>query len=129
MAGKKSYTEEHFRHLSTRVSDALGSVRAFVVAVAFILATGLIFSFSEEWKENLDFAISISTLLFLFFLQKSQNVGDKATHLKLDEIIRALGGARNEVTFAEEKSEQEIDSLRETIMQDCENQQLQHSNQ
>lgn len=114
MFKKRARPENHFHAFSTRVSNLLGSMRAFVIAVAIIILTGIFFRFSQEWEQHTGFAINLATFLFLFLLQKSQNVDDKATHLKLDEIIRADGEARNEVTFAEEKSEEEIDQLRES---------------
>ena len=50
--------------------------------------------------------------MLLFFLQASQNHSDNATHLKLDEIVRAIEGARDEVVHAEERAEDEIEELR-----------------
>jgi low affinity Fe/Cu permease len=52
----------------------------------------------------------------IFFLQHSQNVSDKATHLKLDELIRAVQGARNEVAAAEDREEYEIDALKQASL-------------
>ena len=118
MFKKRARPENHFHAFSTRVTDALGSMRAFVIAVAVILLTGIFFRFSQEWEQHTGFAINVATFLFLFLLQKSQNVDDKATHLKLDEMIRANGDARNEVTFAEEKTEEEIDQLRERVIEE-----------
>ncbi len=118
MPKKTDRSENHFHALSSRVSDALGSLRAFVVAVAVILITGIFFRFSQEWEQHMGFAINVAVFLFLFLLQKSQDVGDKATHLKLDELIRTHGGARNEMIFAEEKSEEEIDQMRERLVEE-----------
>ena len=54
--------------------------------------------------------------MVLFFLQKSQNHNDKATHLKLDELVKAVEGARNEVVSVETKAEKDIDELKESII-------------
>ncbi len=118
MPKKRARSENQFHALSSHVSDILGSVRAFTVAVAIIFISGIFFRFSQEWEQHLGFAITVATFLFLFLLQNCQNEEAKATHLKLDEMIRAQGGARNEVAFAEEKSEEEIDELRERMIKE-----------
>ncbi len=41
----------------------------------------------------------------------------KATHLKLDELIRSIEGARNEVASIEDKAESEIDELKQKIVE------------
>ena len=78
-----------------------------------IIATGVTTRFSDEWLLWTSFAVSIAMFFMLFFLHKAQHIGDKATHLKLDELIRALEPARNELTEAEKKSESGIEALRQ----------------
>lgn len=53
-------------------------------------------------------------------LQPSQNIGERATHLKLDELIRAIEGARNQVASVEERDEDAMDELKQTIDEACE---------
>lgn len=109
-----------FQKFAAGVSRILGSVRTFIGVLAVILLSGVIFRFSEEWQNIVGFTTSVATFLILFFLQKSQNVGDKATHAKLDELIRAATGARNEFTAVEEKHEHEIDQMRQALVEECE---------
>jgi low affinity Fe/Cu permease len=47
----------------------------------------------------------------VFLIQNSQNRDAKATQLKLDEIIRAVGGARNELLNLENLSEEDLKEL------------------
>lgn len=108
-----------FQKFAARISRLLGSVWVFLFVLTAIFGAGLFFGFSEAWQRVTSFSTSIATFLILFFLQKSQNVGDKATHAKLDELIRAVGGARNEFTAVEDKHEQEIDRMRETVAEAC----------
>jgi len=110
-----------FQKFADSVSRMLGSVWTLIVVLVVIVGSGVIFRFSDEWQEVVEFTITIATFLVLFFLQKSQNVGDKATHAKLDELIRAVGGARNEFTSVEDKHEEEIDRMKSTIAEECEN--------
>jgi low affinity Fe/Cu permease len=48
--------------------------------------------FSSFWFLLLD-AMTILTFLMVFLLQNSQNRHAKTTHLKLNELIRAVEGA------------------------------------
>lgn len=112
--------DKKFQESAARVSRILGSMWTFIAALVVILITGIIFRFSQDWQEIVGFTITIATFFILFFLQKSQNVGDKATHAKLDELIRAVSGARNEFTSVEDKHEQEIDRLKQTVAEKCE---------
>ena len=89
-----------------------------LVVVVLLVLSGWYFSFSEKWEHTTTFIIAIATFLMIFFLQNSQNFGEKVTHLKLDELIRALEGTRNEVVAAEEKQEHEIDALRQITIEE-----------
>ena len=47
----------------------------------------------------------------VFLIQNTQNRDAKAAHLKLDEIIRALKGARNELIDLEKLADEDLTSL------------------
>ena len=47
----------------------------------------------------------------VFLIQNTQNRDSKAVHLKLDELIRAVGGARNHMVDLERLSDQELRKL------------------
>ena len=47
----------------------------------------------------------------VFLIQNTQNRDAKAAHLKLDEIIRALEGARNELIDLEKLADEDLASL------------------
>lgn len=44
----------------------------------------------------------------VFVIQTTQNRESEAVHLKLDELIRAVRGARNEFTTVEHVTEEEL---------------------
>lgn len=113
---------ELYRKFAAAVSDVLSSGLAFLIAVAAMLFTGWYFRFSEQWSSALDFVITVGTFLILFFLQKSQKVGDKVTHAKIDELIRAVEGARNTVAAIEDKTEKEIDEVKKSVLEECDDQ-------
>lgn len=105
--------QELFRRFAVRVSRLIGSVWTFLIFITVLLSTGIYFDFSEKWENNVSFIVAVITLLALFFLQKSQNHNDNAIQLKLDELIKAVGGARDEVASAEKETEKDLERLKE----------------
>jgi low affinity Fe/Cu permease len=105
-----------FRVFARRSSIALGSAWAFAGAVLAILVwvlTGPLFHFSDTWQLVINTATTIVTFLMVFLIQNTQNRDAKAAHLKLDELIRALKGARNELVVLEDLSDEELKKLEE----------------
>jgi len=83
----------------------LGSAWAFAGAVLVILVwllTGPTFHFSDTWQLIINTGTTIVTFLMVFLIQNTQNRDAKATQLKLDEIIRAIKGARNTLVDLED---------------------------
>ena len=100
-----------FRVFARRSSVILGSAWAFVVAVLIIVVWGLTgpaFHFSDTWQLIINTGTTIVTFLMVFLIQNTQNRDAKAVHLKLDEIIRALNKARNELVDLEDLSDEEL---------------------
>src|SRR5437868_14006709 len=88
-----------FRLFAKRSSKVLGSAWAFGSAILIIVIWGLtgpMFHYSNTWQLIINTGTTIVTFLMVFLIQNTQNRDAKAAHLKLDEIIRALKGARNE---------------------------------
>ena len=105
-----------FRVFARRSSNVLGSPWAFVMAILVIVvwaATGPTFHFSDTWQLIINTGTTIVTFLMVFIIQNTQNRDAKAVHLKLDEIIRAIKGARNELVDLEELSDEELKKLEE----------------
>lgn len=69
------------------------------------------FHFSDTWQLIINTGTTIVTFLMVFLIQNTQNRDAKAVHLKLDEIIRALSRARNELVNLEELSDEELGKL------------------
>ena len=103
-----------FRFFAQRSSIMLGSAWAFGGAVLVILVwlvTGPTFHFSDTWQLIINTATTIITFLMVFLIQNTQNRDAKAMHLKLDELIRALKGARNQLVDLENLSDEELKKL------------------
>jgi len=68
-------------------------------------------------------ANTIVTFLMVFLIQNTQNRDARALHLKLDEIIRAIESARNELIDIERLSDDDLETLSksfEKIRMECE---------
>lgn len=56
------------------------------------------------------------TFIMVFLIQSTQNRDAKAVHLKLDELIRALGGARNQLVDLENLPEEELEAFAQQFL-------------
>jgi low affinity Fe/Cu permease len=105
-----------FGVFARRTSNILGSAWAFVIALLVIAVwaiTGPTFHYSDTWQLIINTGTTIVTFLMVFLIQNTQNRDAKAVHLKLDELIRALGGARNKLVDLEKLSDDELKALEE----------------
>ena len=105
---------ELFRKLAHTASAAAGAPWAFITAASLILvwaATGPLFGFSDTWQLVINTSTTILTFLMVFLIQNTQNRDAKAMHLKLDELIRSIQGARNALVNLEDLSDAELAKL------------------
>jgi low affinity Fe/Cu permease len=103
-----------FRIFARRSSSVLGSAWVFAGAIVIIVVwalTGPMFHYSNTWQLIINTGTTIVTFLMVFLIQNTQNRDAKAAHLKLDEIIRALKGARNELIDLEKLADEDLTSL------------------
>src|SRR5512146_755213 len=106
-----------FGLFAARVSHWVGSSSLFFVAVALVVSWGLtgpIFHYSNTWQLVINTATTIVTFLMVFLIQNTQNRDAKAIHLKLDEIIRSIKRAHNDMIDIEKLSDQELEDLAKT---------------
>src|SRR5437867_10021448 len=97
-----------------------GRPAAFVGAVTVILTwaiTGPLFGFSDTWQLVINTGTTIVTFLMVFLIQSTQNRDSEAIQVKLDELIRAIGHARNELLDLEELEERDLDELKSTFIE------------
>jgi low affinity Fe/Cu permease len=110
-----SRSHDFFRRFAHRTSTSVGSPWAFALACTTILiwgVTGPVFHFSDTWQLVINTGTTIVTFLMVFLIQNTQNRDALAIHLKLDELIRALKGARTKLVDIEELSDEELEKLR-----------------
>jgi len=106
---------EVFRRISSFISHLAGSPWAFFAAVALIvvwLITGPFFEFSDTWQLVINTGTTIITFLMVFLIQNTQNRETKAINLKLDELIRAVSEARNNMVDIENASDEELETIK-----------------
>lgn len=88
-----------------------GHPLSFVIAVLSVVmwaALGPRAKYSEDWQLWINTSTTILTFLMVFLLQHTQNHDTRAIQLKLDELIRAVRGARNELISSESLSDEEL---------------------
>jgi len=96
------------------VAAAAGSPWAFLLAGAGIVAwamTGPWFHYSDTWQLVINTVTTIVTFLMVFLIQNTQNRDTKALHLKLDELLRAVEGARTSLVNLENLSDEDLENL------------------
>ena len=106
--------EELFRRFAHATSRIVGHAWSFVVAIAVIAVwaiTGPMFGYSDTWQLVINTGTTIVTFLMVFLIQNTQNRDATAIHLKLDELIRAVHGARNSLVDLEDLSDEELEDL------------------
>ena len=107
---------EIFRRFAHQSSQILGSAWAFIAAVLVIVVWGLtgpIFGFSNTWQLVINTGTTVVTFLMVFLIQNTQNRDAKSLHLKLDELIRGVQGARTGLVGLEELTDSELDDLQQ----------------
>jgi low affinity Fe/Cu permease len=115
-----------FQTFATKTSAWMGSRWSFLGAILIIVAWAVLgphFLYSDTWQLVVNTATTIVTFLMVFLIQNTQNRDARALHLKLDEIIRAIESARNELIDIERLSDDDLETLSksfEKIRMECE---------
>jgi low affinity Fe/Cu permease len=103
-----------FRKFSIAAANALGSSWMFITNLLLILvwlALGPFFKYSDTWQLFVNTATTVFTYLAVFLIQNTQNRDAKAIHLKLDELIKGVSGARTRLVNLENLSDEELEML------------------
>ncbi len=111
---------EAFRKFASKTSAATGSAWAFLAAVTLILVwalTGPLFHFADVWQLVINTGTTIITFLMVFLIQNTQNRDSTAMHLKLDELLLAIEGARTGLVDLENMSDEELKGLQAEFAQ------------
>ena len=104
-----------FRKFAQGAAEVVGSPWAFLLGVVITLiwgVTGPYFHYSDTWQLVINTGTTIITFLMVFLIQNTQNRDARVIHMKLDELIRAIGAARTELVQMEKMTDQELDEIR-----------------
>ena len=117
VAVKERTVHDHFGRFAAAVSGWLGSTWAFAAAALVVVvwaATGPVLHFSQTWSQFINTGAGIATLLMVLLIQSTQNRDSRAINLKLNELIRAMDTARNQLIDIERLSDLELDEMQAT---------------
>lgn len=105
-----------FSHVARGAAWACGRPATFIAACGAIVVWALLgpfFGFSDTWQLVINTGTTIITFLMVFLIQNTQNRDTESLHIKIDELIRAMDGAHNELLDLEELDDQELSQLRQ----------------
>jgi low affinity Fe/Cu permease len=108
------------RRLALGLPALVGTPQAFLLAMVVVLGwlvAGFAMRFDDTWLLWPSAVASVVTFLIAFSLQYTQNRDTRAIQLKLDEILRAQTGARDEFMKLERLSDQELSGVEKQITQ------------
>ena len=114
---------QHFAKFANWVAAATGSSWAFFVALAIIVVwavSGPLFGFSDTWQLVINTGTTIVTFLMVFLIQNTQNRDTRAMQLKLDELLRAVEGAHEEMFIdLEQEDEKQVEQVHQMLRHEC----------
>jgi len=103
-----------FRRIAHEASRVMGTPLAFLLAITIVAlwaASGPLFHYSDSWQLVINTGTTVITFLMVFLIQNTQNRDTRVVQLKLDELIRAVRSARNELVDMEALSDEELEEL------------------
>lgn len=110
-----------FTAFAHRIASWSGQPLAFILAMTVILGwviTGPMFHYSDTWQLIINTGTTIVTFLMVFLIQNAQNRDGSAIQAKLDELIRALRGARNNFIGIEHLTEADLERIKAVLEQE-----------
>ncbi|MET1028658.1 MAG: low affinity iron permease family protein [Dongiaceae bacterium] len=111
-----------FTRFANAVARLTGKPATFALCCVTVVvwgASGPLFGFSDTWQLVINTGTTIVTFLMVFLIQNTQNRDGAALQAKLDELIRALEGARNHFVGIEHLTAEELDEITQLCEKDA----------
>ncbi len=105
-----------FQKFACYVAEKTGTWWAFLLSLAiflFWLATGHFYEWSEEHHRWFDVLISVTPFLMVFVLQATQNRDADIVEAKLDELLKAVKNAREDLVEIQNDPGKDIDACKQ----------------
>lgn len=100
-----------FRHIFTRFGEWTSHPTAFVI-VAIYAAFWIVF---DRESFNWHGAATLATWMMTLFITRTEHRDTQAIQAKLDELLKAQGGARSELRTLDEQEPEEIVKHRQEV--------------
>ncbi len=101
----------HFARLASRVMASGAAFTAACTVVAAWALAGPFVGYSDSWQLAINTGTTVVTFLMVFLIQNTQSREAQATQLKLDELIRSIESARNELINVENGDDGDLAAL------------------
>jgi low affinity Fe/Cu permease len=101
-----------FGRFASNTAHYAGKPAAFLSAALVVMIWGIsgpFFHYSDTWQLVINTGTTIITFLMVFLIQNTQNRDTLALQLKLDELILATRGARDELACIEDASDEGLE--------------------
>ena len=99
---------DQIRRTLTRIGVSASHPLAFVIVGIYVAVWLVLDRRSFDWQS----VATVATWVMTLFIQRAEHRDTQAIHAKLDELLRAEGGARNELTVVDDKEPEEIERHR-----------------
>lgn len=114
--------DQVFTKVAGWIAGATGQPAAFILAIATVIiwvVSGPVFQFSDTWQLVINTGTTIVTFLMVFLIQNTQNRDSAAMQAKLDELLRAVEGARESFIGIEHLTANEVEKIRAEVEREC----------
>ena len=97
------------RGILTEIGTWTSRPTAFLIVVAYAAAMALIAPEEINWHS----VATLITWLMTLFIQRAEHRDTQALHAKLDELLRANGKARDQLTDLDDKEPEQVEAFRD----------------
>lgn len=104
-------TSLRIEELASKTIIAAGTTRILLIVFCLVLVwavSGIFLNFSDRWILIIEVASSVTTILMVFLIQKSQNKHSLSIQLKLNELVASNELASNRLVNVEGMTEDEL---------------------